>query len=371
MLQFLYDIMDPDKDTIVTAEVSKKKLLDDEYWFLQKLEMLLHKANYYKIEKADVLKILQSHDVTEGVRVSVDPSKYSILRIWTRGLMSTDIGAIQRLKHRIKKVVLRYKELPSSYKYYTRVFVVVRSKNSKKLHLKMFKDVSCNELEYLVPDGKIEMSSFDKGFLMSSVFLGTMALCAKLFTVAADLKLDYGLIGLGLAGVVGARGWVGYKNKRNKYLVNLSRTLYFKTVANNRGVLTLLTDRAEDEEFKEALLGYVFLLCPPNRRGVPGTSYTPESPHYHTRESLQRQIQKWLRSTFGLNNISFDVDHAILKLDQMGLLVRHADDTFSVVPINIALETLPTDPMSTFVSELETREGTSRNDDSKNYPGWQ
>ena len=338
--QFLYDKMDPDKDTIHTTEVSKKEFFDDEYWFLQKLEMLLDKANYYKIVKSDILKILRSHDVTEGVRVTVDPLNYSVLRIWTRGLLSTKVGTIQRLKHQMKRIFMRYNDTPS-YDYYTRVFVAVRSNNSMKLHLKMFKDVPSNELEYLIPDGKIEMSNFDKGFLMSSMFLGTLAIGAKLFTVAANLQLDYGLLGLGIASIIGAKGWIGYKNKRNKYLVNLSRTLYFKTVANNRGVLTLLTDRAEDEEFKEALLGYMFLLSPPNRRGVPGTAYTSKSPQYHTMDTLQQQIEEWLHKSFGLNKITFDVEHAIMKLDQMGLLVRHADNTLSVVPINIALDTLP------------------------------
>ena len=369
--------MDPDKDTIQTRKMTAKELFDDEYWFLQKLETLLSKANYYKIQRSDVLELLQSHDVSEGVRVSVDPLKYSTLRIWTRGLSSGNSSVVQRLKHFARSIVSKNKE-PPSFDYYTRVLIAVRSKSSKKLHLKVFKDVPCNELEYLVPDGKIEMSNFDKGFLMSSVFLGTMAICAKLFTIAASLKLDFGLIGLGVAGIVGAKGWVGYKNKRNKYLLNLSRTLYFKTVANNRGVLTLLTDRAEDEEFKESLLAYMFLLSPPNRRGVPGTAYTPDSPKYHSKETLKVQVEDWLRDSFGLNKISFDVDDAIFKLDQMGLLVRHADGTFAVVPIDVALETLPKeslyrlDALNTIKPDLETVEGSVKDDeDMKHYSGWQ
>jgi hypothetical protein len=42
--------------------------------------------------------------------------------------------------------------------------------------------------------------------------------------------------------------------------VDLSRMLYFKNIANNRSLLTLLVDRAEDETFKEALLTYTFIL---------------------------------------------------------------------------------------------------------------
>lgn len=376
MIQLLYDVMDPDKDTVQLNKVTTKQLLDDEYWFLQKLETLLCKANYYQIPRPEIIQLLQSHDVSEGVRVTVDPLKYSVLRMWTRGKASESVGLVQRLKHRARGMFSRTSESSQSpFECYTRVFIAVRSKNSKMLHLKIFKDVPCTELEYLVPDGKIEMSSFDKGFLMSSAFLGTLAICAKVFTIAADLQLDLGLIGLCIAGIIGTRGWVGYKNKRNKYLVNLSRTLYFKTVANNRGVLTLMTDRAEDEEFKETLLAYMFLLSPPNRRGVPGTAYTPESPGYHTLESLRDQVQKWLLDSFGFDKVAFDVEDALGRLDQMGLLVRHADDTYSVVPVAVALDILPTDLLTTSTTmrrdKLVTDNVISGDDDMKHYSGWQ
>ena len=44
------------------------------------------------------------------------------------------------------------------------------------------------------------------------------------------------------------------------YLTDVNRTLYYNNIANNRGLLALLVDRAEDELFKEALLAYTFLL---------------------------------------------------------------------------------------------------------------
>ena len=369
--------MDPDKDTIQHRQVPLKELLDDEYWLLQKLEMLLYKANYFKIQRSNIFSLLQTHDTMEGVRVSVDPKQYSTIRLWTRGLSTVKTGAIQRLKRHAKMAFKRDKQpLSSFHNVYTRVFVAVRSKKSKKLHLKIFKDVPCNELEYLLPDGKIEMSRFDKGFLASSVFLGTVAVTTKLFALASNLKLDFALLGLGIAGLIGARGWVGYKNKRNKYLVNLSRTLYFKTVSNNRGVLTLLTDRAQDEEFKEALLAYLFLLSPPNRRGVPGLAYSVDSPEYDTPVTLQQRIEKWLLETFGFDKIQFDIDDALVKLDNIGLLIKHADHTLSAIPMEVALETLP-HPAYQWQSlgalrnsESYEESGQVKDEDSKYYSGW-
>ena len=89
------------------------------------------------------------------------------------------------------------------------------------------------------------LCQFDKSFLLSSVLLGATTI---LFRYAGILKLDWTWVGLGMAGLIGARGWMCYKNKRNKYMVNLSHTIYFKI---DRGVVTLLTNRAQDEEFKK------------------------------------------------------------------------------------------------------------------------
>lgn len=334
--------MDPDKDTIQAKRLVTKDLLNDEYWLLQKLESLLNKANFFKVPSNRLLQLLQEHNTAEGVRVAVDPHYYSILRIWTRGHRSLPLSIMKRLKFGLQKVFSRGSEdLRRADEIFTRVFVALRSKKERKLHFKVFKEVPCNQLEYLLPDGKIKMSKFDKGFLASSAFLGSIVISLKAIAFASDYHMDFAWLGLGLAGLIGARGWIGYKNKRNSYLVNLSRTLYFKTVSNNRGVLTLLTDRAQDEEFKESLLAYSFLLSPPNRRGIPGLPHTSVDPLYDTEETLKTRIEEWLKEKFKIDNVSFDIEDALIKLNTMGLLVHHADNTLTVVPIGVALDTLP------------------------------
>ena len=376
--QLLYDNLDPDKDTISMSwrRPSAKDNLDNQYWLLQKLENLLYKANYLKIPRERLLLLLQEHNTSEGVRVAVDPTTYSILQIWTRGLKKVRLPFSERFKAFLSKVSRRGKEEERGPKneVFTRVFVAVRSKKETKLHLKIFKDVPCPHLEYLLPDGKIRMSMFDKGFLASSVFLGSIVAAAKVIAFAGDYNMDFAWVGLGLAGLIGARGWLGYKNKRNAYLVNLSRTLYFKTVSNNRGVLTLLTDRAQDEEFKESLLVYLFLLSPYNRRGVPGLAYTAAAPLYDTGDSLKMRIEEWLRDKFKISDVSFDIDNAISQLDAMGLLVQHADETLTVVPMDVALETLPR-PSQNWIGGLRNSEtveegGLGGEDAFSYHEGW-
>lgn len=342
-MQLLYDNLDPDKDTFQTRDLSKKEVLDQEYWLLEKVEKLLDKANYYQIPPYKFADLLKEHD-SDGVSIFVDPNNYEMLKIWTRGIESRKRSNWERLKSYFNIFVDRRKDpriVDPEYTVYSRVFVAVRSRSSKKLHLKVFKEVPCNKLEHLLPDGKIKMSRFDKQFLASSVVLGGCLLASRSVPMLADMKVQWTYIGVGLAGVIGARAWIGYKNKRNQYLANLASTLYYRTVANNRGVLTLLTDRAQDEEFKEALLAYAFLLSPRNRRGIPGTEHTSAPPLYDTPDSLKSRIEEWLLKRFSLNNIHFDIDDALHKLDIMGLLVRQKNGKLTVRNIEEALSILP------------------------------
>ena len=332
----LYDSLDPDKDTIKTKQLTKKELLDQEYWLLQKVDWLLEKANYFEVPESRLAELLQDHDA-QGLKVSVDPSAYETLRMWTRGKTMEKPSPVQR----IQSLMRRKTGVTASSNVFTRVFVAVRSKSEKRLHLKVFKEVPCNKLEYLVPDGKIKMSTFDKRFLGLSVVVGASSVAVRSLPVLTDYVSQWTWIGFGLAVLVGLRAWSGYKNKRNQYLANLSKTLYFKTVSNNRGVLTLLTDRAQDEEFKEAMLAYTFLLSPQNRRGVPGTEHTAQPPVYDTHSSLQARINEWLANSFNLKGLQFDIEDALDKLDNLGLLKHHDNGTLSVCGIEEAVAILP------------------------------
>ncbi len=335
--QLLYDPLDPDKDTIRSKQMPKKDMLDTEYWLIRKIEKLLDKSNYFKIPSSQLREMIREHDL-EGLRVYVDPRDYETLVMWTRGKVTGETSRLRKLSSSVKGYLGAKSD--SRQQIFTRVFVAVRTKSDKKLRLKVFKEVPCNKLEYLLPNGKIMMSKFDKGFLASSVLVGASALALRSLPMLAD-KVQWSWIGLGLAGLVASRAWIGYKNKRNQYLVNLSRTLYYKTVAHNRGVLTLLVDRAQDEEFKEAILAYVFLLSPRNRRGIPGTEHTADEPVYDTPDSLRDRINQWLFQVFDMKDFQFDIDDALGKLQVMGLLVDRGDGTLTVRGLEEALAMLP------------------------------
>ena len=191
------------------------------------------------------------------LQVSVDTDKYDVLRFWALGKETPT--SKPSIMDRVKSTILR-RPLQSSMEYYKRVVVAVRLKRDDKLILKAFKEVPVNALEQLLPDGKIKMTKFDQGLMMSATAIALTGVLAKLVTYLAHVHVDWTLIITSVTGLVGFRAWTVYKNRRNSYLLDLNRMLYFKNIANNRGLLALLVDRAEDELFKECLLTYAFLL---------------------------------------------------------------------------------------------------------------
>jgi len=170
------------------------------------------------------------------------------------------------------------KPLPTPLTYYKRVCVAVRLKRDDKLWLKAFKEVPVNALEQLMPDGKIQMSNFDRNILATSLSIAALGGVAKIVTILAHVNVDWTLIFTGVMALWGMRAWTSYKNRHLAYMNQLTRMLYFKNIANNRGLLTAVVDRAEDELFKESLLVYSFLLAnrPPSLRDVESSDQSPE-----------------------------------------------------------------------------------------------
>ena len=116
--------------------------------------------------------------------------------------------------------------------------------------LNPYLQVPVNALEQLLPDGTIKMSKFDKGLVTAAGAVALTGILAKVVTLLAHMHVDWTLLVTGVMGLAGVQAWTTYKNRHLRYVNDLARMLYFKNIANNRGLLALLVDRAEDELFK-------------------------------------------------------------------------------------------------------------------------
>jgi hypothetical protein len=126
-----------------------------------------------------------------------------------------------------------------------------------------------------------------------------------------------GLIALG--GFI-MRQWMKYQRQSLKYQQELTDNVYFRNINNNAGIFDYLIGAAEEQECKEAILAYYFLL-------------TETEPL--TQEALDARVEDWLRTTFGVD-IDFEVDDALGKLERLAILKRDGD-TLSVPPMDAAL----------------------------------
>lgn len=95
-----------------------------------------------------------------------------------------------------------------------------------------------------------------------------------------------------------------FKIRKIKFMKALSDNLYFKNLDNNTGVFHHLVDAAEEEEFKEAILAYYFLLG--------------EDKDLTTTE-LDETVERWFEKKHNCR-INFEIEDALQKLLRWNLV---------------------------------------------------
>jgi hypothetical protein len=115
--------------------------------------------------------------------------------------------------------------------------------------------------------------------------------------------------------------WIKYKHQALRYQLEINDNIYFRNQNNNAGIFDYLIGAAEEQEYKEALLAYFFLMGEPLDE-----------------RALDARIEAWLDAHFDLK-VDFDVKDGLAKLERLGLLTRN-DATLSVAPLSEALARL-------------------------------
>eukprot|EP00730_Choanoeca_flexa_P014859 TRINITY_DN6650_c0_g1_i1.p1 TRINITY_DN6650_c0_g1~~TRINITY_DN6650_c0_g1_i1.p1 ORF type:complete len:446 (+),score=89.08 TRINITY_DN6650_c0_g1_i1:123-1460(+) len=334
-LKHFYEPLDPDRDTVHVNKISRNERIAYEKRFLELFEKVIDDANFEVLPKGDMLSQLSTKVSAEGVKVSVDQSKYSFIRMWTRGKARQAPTAWSERASKLLRTLRGEPDVNELHRIYPRCLMAC--KINDQLSLKMFKNVEDNRLELLLPEIKIAMSNFDRNLLLGTIGVTGLGMMWRLTTQAHD-KLALGTLqSIGAAmlatGVlVGVNLYNGVNNNQHRYLSKYHRTLYYQNVASNRSVLALLVDRATEEEFAETLLAYYVLATNPGPL---------------TYQGLAIVVEDLLQQHFGLN-IQFDVYDAVAKLDQLklvstrGLHAYFSTEAISVVPLEEALKRLAT-----------------------------
>jgi hypothetical protein len=346
-LKHSYTLFNPDNDIIVRKhnDSNQKQMLQD---LTNEMLNLLNNGNYEVLDKL-ALKIAMNADSYYGLNVHVDLDDFEQLIVYYRGssMMEEYTRTWTSLFLKKKKIEIPiYKRLFLLIKFKTeddRVQELVASgekeRKARKLvkksrqnlpeefseeyiFLKLFKNLPRSDLAMLFPNQQVKLKLFDKVKLAITGGGGTIAGILKL-TATVMVKLNpMALIGalVGLIGVI-SRQIMGMFNQRNKYMMTLSRNLYFHTLDNNFGVINSLIDMAEEEEAKEAILAYYFLYLQADRN--------------HTQDSLDREIEKYLKDKYEAD-IDFEVSDGIRKLREENILIEQVGGILKVVDLKQA-----------------------------------
>jgi Protein of unknown function (DUF3754) len=190
--------------------------------------------------------------------------------------------------------------------------------SSDYIYMKLFKNIPHTDLEMVFPNTSVRFRFRDKvkfGVTAGSgLGMGVATAISKLAIAATPV----GLAGSAVAfGGVAARQVANFVGQKNKYMMTLAQNLYFHAMADNRGVLTLLADRAAEEDVKEEMLLYSVLAKQPAS--------------VHDLDEIDAAIERYLKATYGFD-ANFDIDDALKRLLADGIVTQAADGTLVTLP---------------------------------------
>ena len=333
-----YEPFNPDSDLLVTRRYTDAERATLQARLLQQTQILLEQANYTRIDPSDVKLILTS-DSHYGLDLQVDMHAFDELLIYYRGASKRrhsrrdarklylfkeeyDVPIFQRLlvlfkvkpeDQRVREIM---REKGCERKAAERIVRKLRGSlakeiNSDSIYLKLFKNIPRSDLEMCFPNTAVRFRLLDKlrlGVTAGGGFgMGVVGTATKLAIAANPIALAGAVMTIG--GLAFRQG-MKFIHKRNEYMVTMAQNLYFHTLADNRGVMTVLADRASEEDIKEEMLLYSVLA--------------KEPVHVNELRDVDAAIEQQLLNTFGVS-VNFDLDDAFERLKRDGIAVVQPD----------------------------------------------
>ena len=316
-----YAVLDPDRDTYLIGSDGRRVPEQTrrppaateaaaEKFFSDTID-LLERANFRRLDRAHIEEAIESAS-DWGVDLEVDFNLFERLEVFARG----DVVS-QRTRKKMRNF---WREEIVDVPLYQRLVVAFQLRadhglkiaaESNQVYLKLFKNIPKMDLDMLLPGTRVKMTRFDQGKIILPTLSGIAMALVKIIKGVALLATATvsGLISfLGILGGTigyGVKSFLGYLRTKDKYQLNLTRSLYFQNLDNNAGVLFRLLDEAEEQEVREALLAW-FLLW----KQAPESGWTDAE--------LDRVAEEFLEQQFAIH-VDFEVDDAMAKLQRLGL----------------------------------------------------
>ncbi len=332
MLKECYAPFNPDADTQSVYTYSAEEKATYQKKLVEALTSVLDAANFQKITDTDLEEALREESLF-NIRLRVDFNDFEEVIFYRRG---------ETVKQETLKKYWGLKKQRFSFTNFERVAVYIKFKEAayfdtqkrKNLYfkpgstiIKLFQSVPKADLEMLFPNSEVRMKTIDKLIIgipaaVSGIAVVASKLGASILLIASVIAFWLGFkdeevqieqkhlialaVGLGAVGGFLFRQINKFKNRKIKYMKAFSESLYFKNLDNNAGVFHHLIDAAEEEEFKEAVLAYFFLLTAEQQL---------------TKAGLDKAIENWFETAHGCR-INFEIEDALNKLERWDLVKR-------------------------------------------------
>ncbi len=346
LLDLLEDYLpfSPDSDTKSLIEFDDEGRAKARAEFIEGVERLLVQANYVRLSQEDLKRILIERS-PHGLSLQVDLSDFHDLLLYYRG---TEIEVQEERNPWQLYLTKDHAEVP----IFQRLFLLLKLKpteeraaeivattgadqaralkmarkrrkhlpigvSSAHIYVKVFKRIPQVDLEMLFPNTKIAFRPFDKLKLFVTAGGGTaagvMGTATKLLAATNPFTLAVGLAGLS---AVIFRQVMNFFNTRNRYMMVLAQNLYFCSLANNLGALTLIAENAEEEDVKEDMLLYAFLARAPA--------------HDNALSEIKEVIGRFLKERCGVA-VGYDAEDALRRLLADGLIRSDGEGNLTAI----------------------------------------
>jgi hypothetical protein len=330
-LKDAYAPFDPDADTRRQANIPADQREKRAGEFFDAFADTVDRANFQTVPH-DQLVVALNQASALGMNVVVDFAVFERLEIYARG------QAI--VKKRLPRTWLHWRPREVEVPLYQRLAIAFRLKQQPNqreavgstIFLKLFKDIPKSDLEMLLPGTKVRMTWLDQGKIVVPTLSGLALAIHKIVAGIALLTFStvFGALAtLGLIGGTmgyGVRAFFAYLNTKDKYQLNLTRSLYFQNLDNNAGVLFRMLDDAEEQDYREALLAY-FLL------------WKNGGPEGWTTQQLDQAAEDFILRQCAVP-VDFEIADALQKLLTMKLVASAPGGRWRAVELDAALATL-------------------------------
>ncbi len=329
-MKAFYEEMDPDTpDDIDTSRKGD---------FINALEKSLVDGNWEEITDEEIQNALEGEDILP-ISLDVRFDEFQIMKLYKLGEMKfTDVKTSMFGLKNQEVEIDTFNQVLQIIQYQDKSWFLAEKKRKKHypgdeeangVHLRLFRSVPKLDLETIFPNTTPLMRNLDKIKIAAPLIGGLVALGIKYVPILFGNEAgDSGTAVLGglltaIASYV-VKTYISYQKTREKFQTQVSKDMYFKGQANNSAVINTVVGIGEEQEVKEALLAYFFILLDKEK---------------YNQQSLDNKVEFWLRQQFSFD-IDFEVDDALDKLSKMNLLISESDGYLSVVEPTKALSIL-------------------------------